>query len=688
MNKFIITFFASLCTLVAFADNFTYIKGPTLHESSTTQATAGGTTTLTYFSNMNQQFTGTQNQTVVLPDATTLNNDQEYFFSNRSTGIITVKDNSSTTLVTIPAGYPAVRLHLIYNTTSAGTWDIPTVQSLNGLTPVSQSFATGTTGTDFGISSSGSTHTFNLPDASATARGAVNTGTQTFAGTKTFNSTISGSVSGNAGTASASDHSITSCSAHNWAYGESTAWALSCSQPNFSDLAGSATYAQLPLPQPSPSGYALLGNGTTFVMGAVQSPLPAPSPSGKFLGTDGSNYVLVTNPNPSPLPAPSPSGYALTGNGTAFVMSPPPSPLPAPSPSGDVLTANGTAWIAAAPAAASPLTTKGDLYGYSTTNSRIPVGADATVLTADSTQTLGVKWATPPVSTTLTTKGDIQTYSTTNARLPVGADGNGVVADSSQTTGLRWVNGPTGPKNFVANPSGFSTANNWTLTNGSGSGSFTRDTTSGNGIGGTVNSLKFIAAGSGDYVTSDAMTLDNDVTGNCQASFVYKSTSSVYSLNLMNGSTVLQTLILPVSATYVQPQPFNYPCASGYSIRITASGTASSAAINFGNVYWGQANPASATLPPYAIPSTLIDWSRGNVFTQTLSVNTTYTFSNQTPGQVIIVRLTNTSNYTVTWPTLKWSASTAPVMTTGAHTDVYTFVYDGTNTYGNYTQNF
>ena len=40
-----------------------------------------------------------------------------------------------------------------------------------------------------------------------------------------------------------------------------------------------------------------------------------------------------------------------------------------------------------------PLTTKGDLFGFSTANARIPVGADGFVLTADSTQTLGVKWA-------------------------------------------------------------------------------------------------------------------------------------------------------------------------------------------------------------------------------------------------------------------------------------------------------
>lgn len=47
----------------------------------------------------------------------------------------------------------------------------------------------------------------------------------------------------------------------------------------------------------------------------------------------------------------------------------------------------------AGPASPSPLTTKGDIYGYSTLADRIPVGADTTVLTADSSQALGVKWA-------------------------------------------------------------------------------------------------------------------------------------------------------------------------------------------------------------------------------------------------------------------------------------------------------
>lgn len=51
-------------------------------------------------------------------------------------------------------------------------------------------------------------------------------------------------------------------------------------------------------------------------------------------------------------------------------------------------------WIEAG-GGSSPLTTKGDLYGYSTADARIPVGTDGQILTSDSSQATGVKWDSP-----------------------------------------------------------------------------------------------------------------------------------------------------------------------------------------------------------------------------------------------------------------------------------------------------
>lgn len=100
-------------------------------------------------------------------------------------------------------GTGAVRVSMQGGTTpTAGAGSA--ITSLGGQTGSIQTFATGTSGTDFAISSAANVHTFDLPDASATARGVVSTGTQTFAGDKNFNDDI-----GFYGTAAQSQQDVT-----------------------------------------------------------------------------------------------------------------------------------------------------------------------------------------------------------------------------------------------------------------------------------------------------------------------------------------------------------------------------------------------------------------------------------------------------------------------------------------------
>ena len=130
---------------------------------------------------------------------------------------------------------------------------------------------------------------------------------------------------------------------------------------------------------------------------------------------------------------------------------------------------------------ASPLTTKGDVYTFSTSGARLAVGSNGQVLQADSTEDTGLKWVTSTSSnyyvdtiafntgngvltlgrvtlsdltvdldgryllsasaltSPLTTKGDVWVFGTANTRLAVGTDGYALVADSSTATGLNWA---------------------------------------------------------------------------------------------------------------------------------------------------------------------------------------------------------------------------------------------------------
>ena len=86
-----------------------------------------------------------------------------------------------------------------------------------------------------------------------------------------------------------------------------------------------------------------------------------------------------------------------------------------------------------------PQTTLGDLAYRSATsnvNTRLGIGSAGQVLTVAS----GVpSWATPSDQTPLTTKGDLFTFTTVDARLGIGANNTVLTADSAEATGMKWA---------------------------------------------------------------------------------------------------------------------------------------------------------------------------------------------------------------------------------------------------------
>ena len=99
-----------------------------------------------------------------------------------------MSDSTLVTLQAYPAGSPppSTASLIVTITQQSGIMAGTGITAINSLTSASQTLTTGTTGTDFAIVESGNDHKFNLPSASATARGLVTTGAQTLAGAKTF----------------------------------------------------------------------------------------------------------------------------------------------------------------------------------------------------------------------------------------------------------------------------------------------------------------------------------------------------------------------------------------------------------------------------------------------------------------------------------------------------------------------
>lgn len=221
--------------------------------------------------------------------------------------------------------------------------------TLNSLSATQQFFATGTSGSGFNISSSGSTHTFNIPLAGSGSTGLISTDSQTIAGQKTFTSAIIGDLTGTATTAG---FATTAAYAHQSGYAITSGFATTSSysyQSGYAITSGLASTATLAL--------TVSSNSTS-----VNADYNIPFFSGTALSTNNSLYY---NPSTGRFNAPIVTGSWAGNTITSFY--------------------GGTGY--------STYSTGDLLVGAGSTLSKLSVGTNNFILVADSSLPGGIKWA-------------------------------------------------------------------------------------------------------------------------------------------------------------------------------------------------------------------------------------------------------------------------------------------------------
>jgi hypothetical protein len=422
------------------------------------------------------------------------------------------------------------------------------LNSLNGLSDQVQYFAVGTTGTDFAISSSLDTHTFNLPTASATNRGALSSADWT-----TFNSKEPALTKGNLTEATSAVLTITG---------------------GTGAVIGTGTTIQVAQSGVSTSGYLSSADWTTFngkasnsfttIAVATQSSIVADSATDTLTIVAGTGVTITTDATTDTLTiSATGSGGTVTSvdltAGTGITVS------------GGPITTSGSITVTNNDRGSSQNIFKNfAVAGQSTivadTNNdtlTIVAGSGVTLTTNDTTDTL-----------TISASGSGGTVTDVSA-LTLGTTGT----DLSSTV----VNGTTTPVITLQVPTASATnrgalsSADWTTFNGKASNSFTTIAvaTQNNIVADSATDTLTIVAGSGISLTTndttDTLTITNTAATSISCFSAYSSTgvtltttAIAYNLNL-NTETVKDATVFTHS-TSVNPEQVTVLLAGTYEI--------------------------------------------------------------------------------------------------------------------------
>ena len=159
--------------------------------------------------------------------------------------------------------------------------------------------------------------------------------------------------------------------------------------------------------------------------------------------------------------------------------------------------------------------------------------------------------------------------------------------------------------------------------------------------------------------------------------------STLKSINVVHPSSATNNIVNDASGNV----------AIGNNLTVAGTGSVTGTLGVTGNTTLGSYSETVVAIGTVTTANTL-SLATGTVQTATLTASTacTFTMPTATAGKSFILLLkqaASTGNGTATFTSVKWPATGAPTITaTAGKMDILTFVSDGTNWYGAYTQGY